>query len=417
MIAMALRRLDCALNPKPARVPVPRSIWVLVAAAFVIAIGYGLIAPVLPAYAESFDVGVTAATIIVSAFAFFRLLFAPASGKLVSKLGERPVYLIGLFIVAVSTGACALADSYWQLLVFRSLGGIGSTMFTVSAMGLLVRLADPRARGRISGLYASAFLIGNMFGPILGGVLSDFLGMRVPFLIYAAALLVAMAVVWTMLRDAHPVAVGRDGAEHPPMRLREAWRDSAYRAALGSSFANGWASFGVRVSVVPLFVVALGGSTLLVGIAMAVFAVGNTLALFPAGRLADQRGRKPLVIAGLAVAGGGTIWLGFVADNVTLLLACLIAGAGTGLLNAPQQAAVADIIGSHRRGGPVLATFQMVSDVGAIIGPILAGLLVEHLSYRAAFAFTGIILLLALLPWLRAQETLPKAGVEDERIG
>ena len=401
------------MKQKTTRVSVPRSIWVLVAAAFVIAIGYGLIAPVLPEYAKSFDVGVTAATVIISAFAFFRLIFAPASGKLVTKLGERPVYLIGLFIVAVSTGACAFADSYWQLLVFRSLGGIGSTMFTVSAMGLLVRLADPAARGRISGLYASAFLIGNMFGPVLGGVLSGYFGMRVPFVIYAVALLAAMAVVWTMLRDVNPAPDGKSGGEAPPMRLREALAHPTYRAALGSSFANGWSSFGVRVALVPLFVVALGGSTTLAGVALAVFAVGNTLALIPAGRIADQRGRKPLVILGLAITGLGTIWLGFVADNVLLLAACLVAGAGTGLMNAPQQASVADIIGSHRRGGPVLATFQMVSDVGAIIGPILAGLLAEHLSFKAAFAVTGMICLLALLPWLRARETLPKLVVEN----
>ncbi len=118
------------LRERPA---VPAEIKVLVAAAFVIAVGFGLITPVLPQFAQSFDVGVTAASVIVSAFAFFRLLFAPAGGALVTRLGERPIYIIGLIIVALSTGASAFAQSYWQLLVFRSLGGIGSTMFTVSA--------------------------------------------------------------------------------------------------------------------------------------------------------------------------------------------------------------------------------------------------------------------------------------------
>lgn len=109
----------------------PREIWVLVVASFVIALGFGLVAPALPQFARSFDVGVTAATVVVSSFAAMRLLFAPASGSLVQKLGERPVYITGLLIVALSTGACAFAASYWQLLVFRALGGIGSTMFTV----------------------------------------------------------------------------------------------------------------------------------------------------------------------------------------------------------------------------------------------------------------------------------------------
>ena len=163
------------MSTKPTAVSVPRSIWVLVAAAFVIAIGYGLIAPVLPEFAQSFDVGVTAASVIVSAFAFFRLLFAPAGGSLVTRLGERPVYIAGLVIVALSTGASAFAQSYWQLLIFRSLGGIGSTMFTVSAMALLVRLAPPLIRGRVSSMYGSAFLIGGVIGPVVGGALGELL--------------------------------------------------------------------------------------------------------------------------------------------------------------------------------------------------------------------------------------------------
>src|SRR4029450_5131640 len=91
--------------------------------------GYGVVAPALPTFARSFDVGVTAASAVISAFALFRLVFAPVSGRLVSRVGELRTYLLGLGIVAVSTGACAFAAEYWQLLVFRSLGGIGSTMF------------------------------------------------------------------------------------------------------------------------------------------------------------------------------------------------------------------------------------------------------------------------------------------------
>ena len=181
--------LDPAVLPSSR---LPREIRVLAAAAFVIAIGYGLVAPALPTFARSFDVGVTAASAVISAFALFRLGFAPLSGRLVGRLGELRTYLLGLGIVALSTGACAFAAEYWQLLVFRALGGIGSTMFTVSAMALLVRLAPPDMRGRVSGAYASSFLVGGMVGPVLGGALAGF-GLRVPFVIYAVALVAAAA--------------------------------------------------------------------------------------------------------------------------------------------------------------------------------------------------------------------------------
>ncbi|HQD69482.1 MAG TPA: MFS transporter, partial [Ornithinibacter sp.] len=68
------------VTPAAEDVRIPREIWVLIASAFVIALGFGLILPVLPQFAQSFGVGATASSIVVSAFAFFRLVFAPAGG-------------------------------------------------------------------------------------------------------------------------------------------------------------------------------------------------------------------------------------------------------------------------------------------------------------------------------------------------
>ena len=376
----------------------PREIWVLVVASFVIALGFGLVAPALPQFARSFDVGVTAATVVVSSFAAMRLLFAPASGSLVQKLGERPVYITGLLIVALSTGACAFAASYWQLLVFRALGGIGSTMFTVSALGLLVRIAPPDARGRVSGLYATSFLMGNILGPLFGGALIG-LGLRAPFLIYAVALLVAASVVGISLRSSE-LARPDSGDGVPVMRLRDALRSPVYRAALGSNFANGWVVFGVRVAMVPLFVVeALDEGEAFAGVALTAFAVGNALVLIKSGKLSDRFGRRPFVLAGLVVCGVSTIAMGFTESVVWFLITSFVAGMGSGLSNPSQQAAVADVVGSKARGGPVLAAFQMVADVGAVIGPVAAGFLADRLSYSTAFAVTGVIMLAATLPW------------------
>ncbi|WP_138997483.1 MFS transporter [Rhodococcus zopfii] len=390
----------------------PREIWVLVSASFVIALGFGLVAPALPQFARSFDVGITAATVVVSAFAAMRLAFAPASGALVQKLGERPVYITGVLIVALSTGACAFAATYWQLLVFRGLGGIGSTMFTVSALGLIIRIAPPDARGRVSGLYATSFLLGNIGGPLVGGALVGF-GLRVPFVIYAVALLVAAAVVGISLRGSALAApAAADGA--PTLRLRDALRVPIFRAALGSNFANGWAVFGVRVAMMPLFVVeVLQRDASLAGVALTVFAVGNALVLMSSGRLSDRYGRRPFVLTGLVVCGVGTIGMGLT-DNVPLFfVTSLVAGIGSGLLGPPQQAAVADVVGSKARGGPVLAAFQMTADVGAVIGPVVGGLLADNLSYGVAFTVTGVILLAAALPWALLARTAPPGAVTE----
>lgn len=393
--------------PGPAeRIRIPREIWVLVAAAFVIAIGFGLITPVLPQFAQSFGVGATASSVVVSAFAFFRLVFAPVCGRLIAVLGERPVYLIGLLVVAVSTGATAFAGSYWQLLVFRGLGGIGSTMFTVSAVALLVRLAPASIRGRVASAYGSAFLLGGIGGPVVGGALGG-LGLRVPFLVYAGALVLAAAVVAVFISGA-ALRPAPDAPILPTLTPRAAWADSAYRAGMASGFANGWANFGVRNAILPLFAAAvIGKEPWVAGMALAVFAAGNAIGLTYAGRTSDRVGRRPFILGGLLVSGLATAVTGFANALPGLVVVSVVAGVGAGTLNPAQQAALADVIGRERNGGPALAAFQMSMDTGTIIGPVVAGVLIDHGSYPLAFGFTGAVTLLAMLPWLRARETLP----------
>ena len=252
------------------------------------------------------DVTIAAASFVVSVFALARLLFAPAGGALITRLGERRIYLSGLLIVALSSVATGLAQNYVQLLVFRGLGGIGSTMFTVSAMGLIVRLAPPSARGRASSTYATAFLLGNIGGPIAGGFLGEF-GLRVPFMVYAAALVIAAAVVWRLL-PATGTGSAVSSTAAPPMLFSEALRDSAFQSALLSGFANGWSNFGVRVALLPLFAAAaLDSGPWAAGAALAVFAVGNAVALTVAGQQAELDGDGAAAGSDAPVVNGVTI--------------------------------------------------------------------------------------------------------------
>ena len=402
---------------------IPREIWILVGAAFVIAIGFGIVSPVLPAYARSFDVGVAAASVIVSAFAFFRLVFAPVGGELVSRLGERPVYLAGLVIVAISSFATAFAQSYVQLLFFRGLGGIGSTMFTISTLTMLVRLAPPSARGRVSSTYASAFLIGGMIGPVLGGVLAGW-GLRLPFIVYGVALVIAAAVVAVGLRGARLRPVEGQG-EREVMGLAEAWRSPVYRAVLASAAANGLTNFGVRLAVLPLLAVAVLDEAWVAGAVLAAGAVGTAITLQFSGRLTDQIGRRPLAIGGLVVMGLSVGLLGLAQNTAlsvglalsVLFVLSLVSGVGAGLVNPAQQAAVSDVIGRDRSGGRVLSTFQMAQDGGAIIGPILVGVVADRFGFGPAFAVTGLVCLVGVLPWLAAPEPLALRAVPPTQAG
>nr|WP_246179887.1 MFS transporter [Kocuria coralli] len=394
----------------------PSEVRMLIAAAFAIAIGFGIVVPVLPQYAASFNVGVAAASAVISAFAFCRLVFAPAGGRILDRIGERRTYLTGLVIVAASSFATAFATSYWQLLLFRGLGGIGSTMFTVSAMGLIVRLSPVTERGRISGLYGSTFLIGGILGPVIGGLLAG-IGLRAPFIIYGVAILIAAAVVYLRIS---PDALGDKASRsaQPRMEFRQAWEFGAYRAALVSGFANGWTSYGIRVALVPLLASAVfGAGPVLSGIALTIYAAGSAVALTFTGRLADQMGRKPLVITGLLVAGTMTIVIGLTDNVYVFAVASFVAGIGSGTLNPGQQAAVADVVGPHRSGGQVLSRFQMSMDAGQIVGPILAGALVDATGFGWAFGLSGLLLILAALAWVPVLETTKRDDLDAVPTG
>ena len=197
------------------------------------------------------------------------------------------------------------------------------------------------------------------------------------------------------------------------MLVREAWADPVYKACLTSGFANGWANFGVRVALVPLFVVeVLGGSPGVAGLALTAFAVGNISVVIPSGYLSDRLGRRTLLIVGLTLAALSTGAVGFTTSLPVFLVAAYIAGAATGIFVSPQQAAVADVVGSRSRGGTAVATFQMMADVGSIGGSLLVGLIAQYLSFSWAFVISGAIMLLAALAWVFAPEThrRPPAG-------
>ncbi len=123
-------------------------------------------------------------------------------------------------------------------------------------------------------------------------------------------------------------------------------------------------------------------------------------------------GRRPMVLAGLATTAVTLGLMGFSESLWVLLGLSAVSGFGAGMVNPGQQATVADVIGNERSGGTVLSTFQMAQDGGAILGPVLIGVVADRAGFEAAFVVTGLVSLVALLPWLVARETLQKETQE-----
>ena len=409
----------------------PVEVAVLASIAFFVALGFGIVIPSIPIYAESFGVSAFAASAVISAFALMRFVSSPFAGAWTNRFGERNVLATGLAIVAISSFFAGLAQTYVHLLILRGIGGIGSAMFTVSAMALLLRVVEADQRGRASAAWQGGFLVGGIAGPAIGGILLA-VSIRAPFFFYAGTLAVATVIALVFLSparlaareavveasDTSPEGVEPAGVAAPRAggwaELREALGNGAYRAALAVNLATGLTAFGLRSALIPLFdIEGLKQGPSLSGWAFLVAAGVQAVFLLPAGRLTDLRGRRPAMIIGTVATVLGMLML--VIDDlatgslsvalVVFFASMVVTSIGTAFLGSAPSAVVGDIMGG-RQGGSVVATFQMVSDFGAVVGPLLGGLLLDLYGFEWAFAVGAAVAAVALVFTLLMPETL-----------
>ncbi|HRN28397.1 MAG TPA: MFS transporter, partial [Terrimesophilobacter sp.] len=335
-----------------ARPRLSRETIVLGVIGFFVMVGFGVVIPVLPVFVRDFGVGFAEVGAVISAFALMRLVAASFVGKLVDRFGERLILSLGIGIVAVSTALTGVAQSYAEVLLWRGLGGIGSAMFSISAMSLLLVTTAPSLRGRAVGFYQGGFLLGGMTGPAIGGFLAA-ISLRAPFFFYAGMLLVAGVIGVLLLRS--PSRHTRDAGDpqQAPIPFRVVLSDRRYRAALVANLAVGWSSFGVRTALIPVLVVeVLHESTVWTGIAIAVAAVAQTLALAPAGRFVDMVGRRPAIIGAFTLAGAVMMAIPFAPDIWVLIALVSAYGVAAAFMGTAPAAAVGDAAGG-RTGQPV----------------------------------------------------------------
>jgi len=393
--------------------PLPREVGVLAIVAFVVALGFGVVAPAIPLFVQDYGVGTTAVGLAISAFAFFRFVSAFAGGSLVERLGERVVLAAGLTIVAVTTGLAALSASFPVFVALRAAGGIGSALFTVAALSLLLRTAPSAQRGRAAATYQGGFILGGIAGPAAGGFLTE-ISPRLPFFVYSGFLLVAGAVALVLLsrpspRAADPggepggAAIARPAAPAPGM-LAAAFRSRAYLAALAANLGVGWVLFGVRNSLVPLYVTEeLGKSVAWAGAGLLAGSVAQAVGLLSAGRLSDSWGRRPALVLGATLATASLALLVLPPVTGLFLLSMATFGLAASLLASVPAAIVGDV--SPARGGRLVAVFQMTADLGAVAGPLVAGWLTDTFSFQVAFAASAAVVGLGLVAALAMPRT------------
>jgi len=406
-------KANSALEFVRGRVPLlrelPAEVTALSAIAFCVALGFGIVAPVIPTFAREFHVSALAASAVVSVFAGMRLISAPLAGRLLDRFGERRVLTSGLLIVGISSALAGLSRTFAQLIVLRGIGGLGSTMFTVASMALLLRVVDSSQRGRASSAWSGGFLIGGLAGPAIGGFFVA-ISLRAPFFVYSATLLLGALVSWSSLRQAHLIeVVASEAVSEGGFRdVITAFRQRAYLACVSVNFSSGFVRFGLMNALIPLFVVeALHAPASLASSGFLVSAVGQVLFLARAGRWTDNIGRKPVLIAATVSSAIGMTTLALFENIPLFLISMFIMGVSGAFLSSAPAAVLGDVTRGQPRG-PVVAVYQMSSDFGAIFGPLVGGYLLDQSGLFSRPLLVATTLLIAVTAIVvRMPETAP----------
>lgn len=379
----------------------PREVGVLIFASFFVAVGFGIIAPTLPLFARSFKVNNAQVGAIISAFALARFATGLISGRLVDKFGERIVYTFGIGFVALSSAAAAAAASYWQLLVFRAVGGFGSSMFSVAASSILLRATSDMQRGRVQSLYNGSFLLGMIGGPVIGGALSAF-SLRAPLAIYALLLSISSLSAGILLRNSKLAARPEKRAERTS--LREAFALKPYLIALVISFSTGFILNGMGRSIVPLFMVEdMKASPTYMGIGFTLASIAHGALLLPAGRQSDVKGRKIVAVIGSSALFLSTLLLLFTFQSWIFIPAMILSGVAGAYLSTVPGSLVGDLL--KGKGGQVIAVTQMSGDFATMVAPVLLGAISDAGGFRPAFIVATVFTAAVVLATTRIPET------------
>ena len=381
----------------------PREIKILTTASFFVAVGFGIVLPAIPVFARTFGVNNTAVGLIVSTFAITRFASGLISGKLVDRFGERVVFSSGVGMVAIFVLLAGLAQSYGQLLFFRAAGGLGSSMFTVAAGSVIMRAVDDNNRARAFSIYNGAFLVGGISGPAIGGLLS-LISLRAPFFVYSITLTISGLIALFFLKGVN-LNRGEDGEELAQRTsIAQALSLKPYRIALVISFIGNWVLFGVRSSILPIFVIeTLRSTPAVVGYGFTLSALMQGLLLLRAGKISDTRGRKYAAVSGSLIALVGLIVLIFTNSIWMYFLSMAFIGLGGAFLAMTPSSIVGDVI--RGKSGQVIGLFQMAGDAGMMVGPIVLGWFADTFSYQAAFISTAVIFLVSVILSFRLPET------------
>ncbi|MFW9912830.1 MAG: MFS transporter, partial [Candidatus Thorarchaeota archaeon] len=214
-------------------------VWMLALSLSILQVGFGIVTPIFPFYIVELGVGATELGVLAASFALTRILLAGPLGGLSDRVGRKRVLLAALAGFAVSNAIYAIANSIIVMIIARALEGGISAGFYPAANAFVSDMTTPENRGTAMGYLSMGNMVGFVVGPSLGGVLAEFLGIRLPFVVAAAASLVTLVVLNLIVHEPERRTLRSELEKHRvPVRVVLSKNAKAYSALGVTMFSN-----------------------------------------------------------------------------------------------------------------------------------------------------------------------------------
>ena len=382
-------------SPKPRKA----SLAVIFGIVFIDLVGFGIVIPVLPLYAERFGASPLTVGFLLAVYSLMALLFAPILGRLSDRIGRRPVLLVSILGSSFGFLLMGLAGSLPMLFAGRIIDGItGGNISTAQAY--IADITPPHERSKGMGLIGAAFGLGFIFGPAIGGVLSHF-SLAAP-LLFASALAAANGAAVFFFLPESLTAERQDGGakQATAAQMLGAVRGSPLAVVIGAYFFNTIA-FSLLTATYPLFAShRFGYGAPQVGYIFAGMGIlGAVVQGGLMGWLVRIFGDSRLASAGSVLLAAGLFLLPWAPSAASLLAVTGAIGLGHALVVTPLNGRASRMAGASEQG-KVLGMMQASSSLGRIIGPVLGGwmlsmdLLRAQTHYGRAPYWTGAVIML-----------------------
>lgn len=372
---------------------------------FIDLLGFGLLIPVLPSFGvnvlniDEFSIGIA-----ISIYSFIQFLFNPIFGKISDKNGRKPVILFCLLLNALGYLIFAFTDNYLILLISRIIAGIGGSSISV-AQAYIADITTPESRSKGMGIIGSAFGLGFVFGPLLGGILAEY-GYQIVGFVSAGFSLAALILTFFMLPESLKFSYKKQTQTDRKIRLinTQSFNYVFSKPDLGLlislffiltfSFANIYGTFALLGIQVYKFTDKQNGY--MFGITGIVSALVQGVFI---GKISKFLTKKKIIIIGSLLVSLNLALIPYSVNFLGLAIVSVFLSIGTGILQPTVLSLISEVT-SESEQGLILGINQSMSAFARMLGPLWGGFAFKYLGYPFPFLtgafFTAIMFLIAI---------------------